>query len=438
MKNSIFFVVFLMFSNSLFGQDFMSFADCLDLALKNNLSLKSAVVSGEIATNEYKSSYGKLLPSINATVENKNSWGREIDPDTNLFVDKKIENYSGNIGASYNLFSGFSTLNSIKSAKQDMKINEANIKKIENEITIDLAQKYITILYLQEIILSNQEQIKSSKKQLEVAVLKFDSGVISESEVFKIKSQKATEELNLLTNQNTLADNLISLKQLINISLEKEIILLKPNLERYENLEINENQFSLANKAVKINPSYLMNVLKEKKTRNELSISKALLYPSLSMRFSYGSNYTVKDPFVPFKEQFDANLSKGLRFNLSIPIFSQLENASKIKISKLNYKQSKLETQIEQNRLSKEILKAINDTKTSIKKNESAAIAYEFSKKSYEADALKFELGKININELNITKMNFNNSQAELIQSKYELLYNNALIKFYLGDPFVL
>jgi outer membrane protein len=34
--------------------------------------------------------------------------------------------------------------------------------------------------------------------------------------------------------------------------------------------------------------------------------------------------------------------------------------------------------------------------------------------------------------------MNFNNSQAELIQAKYELLFNNALIKFYLGEKFVL
>ena len=438
MKKSIFLALFYLLSNSMFGQDFMSFGDCLDLALKNNLALKSAVVLGEIADNEYKSSYGKLLPSVSATVENKKSWGKEIDPDTNIFANKKIENYSGNVGASYNLFAGFSTINSIKSAKQDVKINKANIQKIENEITIDLAQKYITILYLQEIILSNKEQIKSSKKQLELAVLKFDSGVISESEVFKIKSQKATEELNLLTNQNTLADNLVSLKQLINISLEKEILLLKPNLELYENFEMNENPYSLANKAVQINPSYLMTILKEKKKQTEISISRALLYPSLSVRYSLGSNYTIKDPTVPFKEQLDANLSKGLRFNLSIPIFSQLENSSKIKISKLNYKQSKLETQMEQNRLSKEVLKAITDTKTSIKKSESAAIAFEFSKKSYEADALKFELGKININELNITKMNFNNSQAELIQSKYELLYNNALIKFYLGEPFIL
>ena len=438
MKTSLFFMTLLLFSNAISGQDFLSFNSCLELALENNLALKNALLSREISSYKYKSSYGKLLPSVNGTVENKKSWGREIDPDTNLFVNKKIENYSGDIDAEYNLFSGFSTINTIKSAKQDVQINDANIQKIENEITIDLAQKYITILYLQEIILSNQEQIKSSEKQLELAILKFEAGVISESEVFKIKSQKATEELNLLTNQNHLTDNLISIKQLMNIALERDILLIKPNLELHGNLEINENQYFMTNRAVEIHPSYLMRVLNEQKMRTEISISKSSIYPSLSMRFSTGSNYTIKDPQVPFNEQFNANLSKGLRFNLTIPIFNQFENFSRIKTSKLNYSQSKIETQIEQNRLSKEILKAITDTKTSLKKNESAAIAFEFSKKSYEADVLKFTLGKININELNSTKMNFNKSQAELIQSKYELLYNNALIKFYLGENFVL
>ena len=111
---------------------------------------------------------------------------------------------------------------------------------------------------------------------------------------------------------------------------------------------------------------------------------------------------------------------------------------SKIKTSKIGYKQSKLDTEITKNYLSKEVLKAIADTKTALKKNESSSLGYEFSRKSYEADALKFELGKINITELNVTKIAYNNAQAELIQSKYELLFNNALINFYLGDEFKL
>lgn len=431
-------LLLLFYSNSFIGQDLLSFNACMNLALENNLALKNAYLSKEIQYNYYRSSFGKLLPSINGTVENKNSWGREIDPDTNLFVNKKIQNYSGDVEAEYNLFSGFSTINKIKSAKQDVISSDANVQKIKNEITIDLAQKFITILYLQEIILSNEEQIKSSEKQLELADLKFNSGVIAESEVFKIKSQKAIEELNLLTNKNHLTDNLISIKQLINISLERTITLLQPDLVLHDKLDLDKNQYFLTRKAVEIHPSYVMRISNEQKMKTEVSIAKASLYPSLSLRLIVGSNYIIKDPFVSFERQFNTNFSKGLRFNLTIPIFNQFDNFSKIKNSKLQYNQSKIETLLEENRLSKEILKAITDTKTSFKKNESAAIAFEFSKKSYEADVLKFELGKININELNNTKMNFSTSQAELIQSKYELLYNNALIRFYLGEKFLL
>jgi len=425
------------FCQSVFSQDAMTFQNCLDLALKNNLDLKSAILNEQNASYQYKASYGQILPNIYGQAENRNTWGREIDQATNTYVAEALRNVTGSVNAQFNLFSGFETINIIKANKQEVKISQANVQRVRNFITIDLAQKFITILYLQEIILANQSQIQSSEKQVELADLKFNSGVISESEVFKVKSQKATEELILLTNQNNLTDNLISLKQLMNMPMEKEIILLKPELNLDKNVLLEEDQFSLTNKAVQLHPALMMSLFEEKKSRAELGIARASRYPTLGMRLSYASNYSDRR-LNPLEDQFNENLVRGIRFNLVIPIFNQFEDFAKIKAIKTEYAQSKLNTQITINQLSKEVLKAITDTKTSIKKNESSSIAYEFSKKSYDADELKFQLGKININELNTTKMTYNNSQAELIQSKYELLFNNALIKFYLGEEFSL
>ncbi len=434
----ILFFTFFIFSNAIFSQDLLTFNDCLNLALKNNLEIKSAENSEKTALYQYKSSYGKLVPSVYANAENRNSWGREVNPNTNLFTNTDVKYFTGNLNAAFNLFAGFEAINTIKYTKQEHEINKIKIQDVQNGITLDLAQKFITILYLQEIIASNKEEINSSDKQLELALLKFNSGVIAESEVFKLKSQKAIEELNLLTNENRLSDNYISIKQLMNIPLEKEIRLIKPNLVLDKNLDLQEDQYSLTNKAVEINPLYTMSILKEKKARTSLSIARAALYPVLSVRAFYATNFT-RDPLLdPINFQVDDNFSRSIRFNLSIPIFNQLETYSKIKTKKMDYKQSKIDTEIVKNKLSKQVLKAITDTKTAIKKNESSTIAYEFAQKSYEADELKFQLGKININELNNTKMMYNNSLAELIQSKYELLFNNALIKFYLGEIFTL
>jgi outer membrane protein len=437
MKKNLLFLIFI-FSNAVFGQELMTFQNCLDMALQNNLELQIAYNSQENAAYQYKTSYGKILPSIYGEAENKNSFGRDIDPATNLYVNEDVKGYKGALNADFNLFSGFEVVNNIKLSKQEMKISQMNVQKVTNAITIDLAQKFITILYLQEIIIANESQINASGKQLEFAELKFNQGAISESEVFKIKSQKATEEMNFQTNQNHLTDNLISLKQLMNIPLEKEITLIKPNLELSQTIALADSPYEMASKAVEINPSYAISLLNEQKSRTELAIARSLRYPTLSMRLFYGSNFTDSHDLTYPDIQLRRNLSQGIRFNLVIPIFSQLEDFAKIKSGKINYKQSKIATQIKRNELSKEVLKAIADTKTSIKKKESSAIAFEFSKKSYDADELKFELGKININELNGTKMMYNSSQAELIQSKYELLFNNALIQFYLGEKFSL
>jgi outer membrane protein TolC len=437
-------LILLVFSNFSFGQNLMSFKDCLDLALKNNLDIKIALNDEQIAKYQYRASYGNLLPSVYGSMNDKNSWGREIDPKTNVFVNRDIKNFVGYINTSFNLFSGFSTLNSIQLAKEDRKISKSAVKKIENEITISLAEKFITILYLQEMVVANQNQIKSSEKQLELTLLKFNSGVIPESEVFKVKSQKATEEMTLLTNQNFLTDNFINLKQLMNIPLESEITLIKPILNLDKNIALDENPYALIKKAIAINPTYEMSLMKEKRARTALALARAPIYPTVSLLYQYGSNFTNTDivtttkQLVPFKDQVKNNEVNIFRISVIVPIFSQFDNYSRIKTNKLLLKQSKMNTEMTINQLSKDVLKSITNTKTSIKKNEASAIAFEFAQKSYVADVLKFELGKINISELNLTKYNFNTSQAKLIQSKYELLYNNALIKFYLGENFSL
>lgn len=418
--------------------EFLTFGDCLQRALDNNLTLKYGQMSEQIALTQYRASYGKLLPGINATGENRNSWGKEIDSDTNLYVNEALHTYEGTLNANFNLFSGLKVWHTIRATKKEREISKVNVERIRNEITIDLAQRFITILYLQEIIEANRQQIESSNKQIELAQLKFDNGTISESEVFKLKSQKASEELAMLTNQNNLTDNLISLKQLMNISLETEIALSKPELNLNPLAGLDQQQYDLTRTAVKRHPAFRASLLETQKAGAELSLARSLRYPVLGGRLLYRSNFSSSEDEIPTHQQISDNASTGLRFTLTIPIFSQFDTWSEVKTRKIELKQAKLSSQLEESRLSKEVMKAITDTRTSIKKREASAIAFEFSQKSLDADMLKFELGKININEWSTTKTNFNRAQAELIQARYELLLNNALIKFYLGEPFAL
>jgi outer membrane protein TolC len=436
MKKSILIIFVILQVNLVFCQEKLTYKDCVNLAVKNNLSIKSASISEKIAVYKLRSNVGQLLPIITGNVDNKYSWGREIDPTTNAFIDKNLKAYTGNMTGLLTLFSGFYNLKAIKSAKQEVEINKAFQQKTQNEITIELSQIFIEILYFQELIVANKEQILGSEKQLEFAKLKFDSGVIAESEVFKIQSQKASEELVLVTNQNRLIISEIALKQLLNVPLERKIELIKPAFLVSEKSKLEENEYEITKKAVAINPSYSMSKWIENKAKTEIALARSAKMPILNLKYTYGSNFSDSDPLISYNDQIDNNLASVLKLSLIVPIFNQFETTFKIKQNKLSFEQAKLETKMEENRLSKVILQAINDTKAANKKQETATIAFEFAKKSYEADLLKYELGKINSNEFNFTKSNYINAQVELINSKYEQLFNTGLLNFYLGEDF--
>jgi outer membrane protein len=422
----------------MFGQQTLSFKDCLNLAFKNNLLLKENIILQEMSVYDLKRSKANLLPNLNGYGDKRYSSGRDIDPRTNQFINQNINAYTGNLTSMFTLFSGFLNLNLIKSAKQQVDINKANIQKIKNDITIDLAYKYIVITYLQDIILANTEQITSSEKQLEMANLKYQSGTIAQSEVFKIQSQKASEELTLTSNQNQLALNLIDLKQLMNLPVETEIKLEKPSFIVEELNLSEENQYSLTKKAIVIQPSYIMSQINEKKAKIDIDVERAARYPIINLRFQYLSNYSDSDKSLNFTDQVNVNAAYNFRLSITVPIFNQFETNYRIKQSKLNYEKSKINMWMEENRISKVVLQAVNDTKTAKKKQEMSTAAYEFAKKSFETDQLKFEAGKININELNFTKINYINAQAELIRAKYEYIFNKALVNFYRGKEFFL
>ena len=421
-----------------FGQKTLNFSDCLALAMKQNLEIQSANVNEEVLKYQYKASYGRLAPELRAEGIQRARFNQIYDFNTNSYIDNTVRETRGTVRANFNLFSGFNVWNTIKIQKQEYAIAKLNSQQQIREITISLAESYLTTLYLTELVKINAQQIQLSEKQLALAQLKYESGVIAESEVFKLKTQKANEELELVNNTNKLIDNWVRLKQLMNLPIQEELLLQTPAVELDSAVLSENNAAEITAKIIDFHPLTSMSLLRQTRAKSALAVARSFRYPELNAEFAYRTSSFSNLALVGQDLQFDRNRNGFLRLNLIVPIFNQLNTFSRIKQAKGGLKQAGIQIDRVRNQITQEATKAINDTKTARKRVETASIALEFSKKSYEADALKFELGKINTNELNITKNQYNNAQADLIQSNFELMYNNALINFYLGEEFKL
>lgn len=428
-----FFQFCLLISTS--AQDTLSFKECLNIAYKNNLSLKESFFEEELAGIKYKRSKNDLYPSLNASISNNNSYGRSIDPYSNSYIDTKFKSYSGSIASNVVLFNGFSKINSIRMAKNEVGLNQTAIEKIKDDIAIELASLYTTILYTEELIKANQEQIQISIQQRESLQLRFDEGLIAESELFKIEAQIASEKVNLTTTENLLKVYYLDLQQLLNLPLQNNISLQPLDMKNpFENVE----NASLLNveEAYISNPGFQIAKIQEENSKLNIALNRAAYLPTLSLQLNYGSFYSDSNNNFNFSEQWNNNKNYGFGLSLSIPVFNGFSVRYSVKRAKVLHEQNLIRTDIEKNRLIKVLSQANNDLIASHQKLKSAASALQYAQKTFEADQLKFEYGKVSLTELLLTQKDFYNNRAELIKAKYEFLYNNGLIGFYRNDVF--
>jgi len=380
-----------------------------------------------------KKSENARLPNVNGNFNANANWGRGIDPYTNTYANHQFNTYNGGLSFDLNLFNGFYNINNIKLQKQDLETNKSQWQKIKNDLTIDIAMRYTNILYLQDMIKNIKEQLKSSKDNIDFTQKKIDGGVLAKREIYKAIAQKDNEELNLITAENNYEINLLELKQLMNMDVNKPIFL--KDISTKNSSKIDKSEF-LA-KAIDNAPSLKLQYSNLKKSEISLQMAKSGYYPTISFGGQLGSTYSTVNKLFTFREQLDNNFSYGLNLIARIPIFNQFSTRNKISEAKYNIIASHNQIEIEKQNLYKTLNKAYLDLVASKKKYEVSQSSLRSNQINYDTEKIKYEAGRITIQELNITKSNLFSSISNSIKDKYELIFNGMVYKIYEGEKIV-
>jgi outer membrane protein len=102
--------------------------ECVDYALKNNISIKQSELDKQIRTQNIKSAKGQFLPNLNASASQSYNFGSSIDASgTRVAADFRSNNYS--LNSSVVLFDGFANLNTLNQAKINVEVQDANEKR---------------------------------------------------------------------------------------------------------------------------------------------------------------------------------------------------------------------------------------------------------------------------------------------------------------------
>jgi outer membrane protein len=137
--------------------------DCISYAVTNNISLRRQMLQTETAEVNFLKSKMDVLPSLNFGSDARIGFGRSIDPVTNLITFKQNISNSYSLNSNVQLFTGFTTLNTISANKFMLKAGLESEKIVRNTLVVEILGQYYQILYARGLEDASKAQLELSE-----------------------------------------------------------------------------------------------------------------------------------------------------------------------------------------------------------------------------------------------------------------------------------
>ncbi|WP_412466080.1 TolC family protein [Pedobacter sp. KLB.chiD] len=432
-------LVALSFSQQIRAQEVISIEKAVENTLKNNLNIKQAAFNAAISEENVRQSKNALLPAVNGSVNQSMQWGRS-QVTSGLFLNTQNYSLSPNVSANMQLFGGGALINQIRQNKLLLAVDQTNVEKVKNDLILQVVTAYLQVL-------NNQDQVKATQQQLEVAnaTLKreqalLDVGNKTLADISQAKSQAATAELNLTNAQNQLTISYLTLGQLMEIQPPMTFKVQPPLVDEMNNIQNTYVPSDIYNQALNSFPDIKLANLNTKAAEKAIDVAKGSYYPKVSFGGGLGSFYQYQFALpgnTPFFNQLSDNFGKSINMGISIPIFNGFTTRSTVRKAKIVFQQRKTDEQIAKNNLIKVINQAVADLNAAQSRYSSTQNAFQAQKDAFYVIEQRYAVGLVNSLDYSTAQTNRNKAEIDFILAKYDLLFRAKVIDYYLGKQIV-
>ncbi|RAI91538.1 TolC family protein [Algoriphagus yeomjeoni] len=410
----------------------------VDIALKNNLTLKRSELNQLSNEATLLQNQGQRYPNLTTGASSGYRWGRSINPVTNLFETARIGNINVSASSNATIFAGNQINNSIKQSKVDLEAGLYTIQATKNDITLNIINLFINVVFNREQVNVAENQLATTKDQLVRTTKLVDAGSLPLSDQLDVQAQNATNQVNLVNATNNYTISKLNLAQALQIPFTSEFAVIEPEFEINESLMATETPKDIYETALGIMPEIKIAQANIESAEYGVKLAKAGYYPTLGIGANIFSNYidqafgTDRPSFI---QQLDNNLSEAVSLQLSIPIFSRLNNKAGVQRARVQKQLSEVAALEAENQLRNDIETAYNSALAAQLTYESSLVQVESLQETFRISQQRFDLGAINSVDFQVAQNNLFNAQANLLNAKYTYIFRVKVLDFYLGNP---
>ena len=434
MKRFLWIIVLCLGITTLFAQSGMGLEECIRLAWKQNPSLRNRAIDIKEAKVNYTAAIGSFLPRVVAKSEVGKSFGRSVDPETNVYTTETFEQGSVGLDMTLSLFEGFSRINKVRFSKMNQERSEWELKKQQNELAYQVTDAYFKLLLEKKLLVLAEEQSKLSERYLKQTEAFVELGLKSASDLQEVKARREGDIYRYQARKNSCQLAVVYLKQLMNCQATEDIQIE----DSIRDLEVPFIQVprtdSLYALSLEVLPSMRALEWKQKAVRKEYAMAGGAFSPSVYARLAIGTN--CYNTFFS-TSQFRDNVGRYIGLGVSFPLLSGLERLTNQRKHKLNIYRMKNEAEQEKLQLYTEVEQTVLSLRSGYDEHRQALSQLEAERLVLKESERKWEEGLISVFQLMEARNRFISVKAELTRVRLQLEMLLKMEKYYREGKFI-
>lgn len=410
----------------------LTLQQCLEIAIKNNLTVKQDSVVAQQARISYVQAKDNLIPSISGGASRQLSSGRAVNPVTNTYITQSVTSDNYNLNGSVTLFNGLALQNAVKQTSLAFQSGKMAFQAAKDVVTVNVITNYLQVLDAEEILGQSKSQLAVAKENVDLAETKEKYGAnLTASTLSDFKGSYASSVVGVVQSQNALDAAKLSLFQLMNIPYNKNVELQPLNAQDLQG-RYGINPDSVYNTALNQLAEVKAATLIRESAEKGVKYYKGLLFPQLQLQSGIGTNYSNLNS-QSYYNQFRNNYGTYISLGLNIPIFTNhlRKNAiANAKLNLLNYQYLEDNTKIQ---LKQSVEQAYYNMMSAYNRYQALDTEVKAYAESYRVQKIRFDSGVITSDLFLLAKNNIDAANLNLISARYDYFIYSKILDYYEG-----
>ena len=445
--------------------------ECILHARENNISILKSDLQYQAALIDKKDAIGSFLPSANLSSSHSWNIGLNQNITTGLLENQTTQFTSAGFDVGIDIYKGSQNLRRLQKSRLSELSARYQQEKLQDDISINVVNAYLQILFNKEFLKVYQSQFEYDSQQYNRIKILVEAGNVPAGDLLDTEATLATTLQNTTIAENNLKVSKLALAQLLQISDYEHFDVIDEDLSTEESTVLLESPESIVSKSKSVLLDSKINEVALEMAKKDIQIAKSSFLPTIRGFYSFatraayskivngyevnqanptstigyveGTNQSVLSPnYAPILgpanslwNQFDTNKGQNFGLAISIPILNGFQIRNNVKRSQLAYDNAELTLKETNLQIEQKVYTAYSDTQGALQTYKAAQKTLIARKQSLEYAKQRYDVGLLNIFDLNQNQNLVVAAESELLRTKYDFIFKTKILEYYFGLP---